>query len=295
MTRHIDLDVKISTSRAWVRRLLNGPITSSTHVTEPMAMSTLQPSPPRNIKAVFFDFMGTCLNWHASVSASLPSALSSDQASGLALEWRRQYFIWNQHRLAQNLPPEDIDVTLFRTLQKVVAEYPSLSDIQKSSFDFSETGTSNVKTMIQAWHNQPPWPDVAPVLSAIKQEFPNLEMFVHANGTTRLQLDLVKSSELAGYFSMLFSSQLLGVYKPHEEPYLKALELVKLRPEEVLMVAAHAYDLRGAKKVGLKTVYVPRWTDDVDEDLERIKREQEFDFLLEGGVRGLVDVVRNLV
>lgn len=94
---------------------------------------------------------------------------------------------------------------------------------------------------------------------------------------------------------MLFSSQLLGVYKPHEEAYLRALELVKLRPEEVLMVAAHAYDLRGAKRVGMRTVYVPRWTDDVDEDLERIKRGQEFDFLLEGGMGGLVDVVGGLV
>ena len=72
---------------------------------------------------------------------------------------------------------------------------------------------------------------------------------------------------------MLFSSQLLGVYKPHPDAYWKGLELVKLKPEEVVLVAAHAYDLRGAKGVGMKTVYVHRWTDDVDEDMEVVKGE----------------------
>ena len=49
--------------------------------------------------------------------------------------------------------------------------------------------------------------------------------------------------------------------------------------EEVVMVAAHAYDLRGAQKTGLKTIYIHRWTDDVDEDMEKVKTE--FDVFLE--------------
>jgi 2-haloacid dehalogenase len=44
------------------------------------------------------------------------------------------------------------------------------------------------------------------------------------------------------------------------------LELVKLDPEEYVMVAAHAYNLRGAKALGMKTVYVHWWTDNVLED-----------------------------
>ena len=37
--------------------------------------------------------------------------------------------------------------------------------------------------------------------------------------------------------------------KPSPEIYLKAIELLQLRPEECIMVAAHAYDLRAVKKV----------------------------------------------
>lgn len=78
---------------------------------------------------------------------------------------------------------------------------------------------------------------------------------------------------------MLFSSQLLGLYKPSPDAYNKALQLVKLRPEEVVMVAAHAYDLRGAQKCGMRTIYIHRWTDDVDEDMEKVKTE--FDAFLD--------------
>lgn len=96
---------------------------------------------------------------------------------------------------------------------------------------------------------------------------------MHANGTTRLQLNLVRSASLK--FDMLFSSELLGWYKPAPDNYHKALELLKLRPEECVTVAAHAYDLRGAKAVGMKTVYVRRWTDDIREDQELIRGEND--------------------
>ena len=85
-----------------------------------------------------------------------------------------------------------------------------------------------------------------------------------ANGSTRLQLDIIKSSGLS--FHTLFSSQLLGKTKvnnkhqsllrryllllkqPDVGAYQKALELMQIAPANAFMVAAHAYDLRGAKK-----------------------------------------------
>ena len=68
-----------------------------------------------------------------------------------------------------------------------------------------------------------------------------------ANGTARLQIDITKSSGLD--FDMLLSSELLGLTKPDPAIYRKAIELLGHEPEECLMVAAHAYDLRASKKV----------------------------------------------
>ncbi|CAJ0554651.1 Ff.00g131640.m01.CDS01 [Fusarium sp. VM40] len=225
-------------------------------------------SQPTKIKAVFFDFMGTCLNWHSSVVQALPSAIPEAEASKFALEWRRQYFISNSERLAQKLEPEDIDDTLLRVLDSILDQSPNY----KSYFDAQAK-----KRLINAWHSQPAWPEVKEAIDTIRNDL-GLEVFVHANGTTRLQLDLTRFSGLN--FNMLFSSQLLGTYKPDPEAYNKALRLVKLKPEEVVLVAAHAYDLRGAQNVGIKTIYIHRWTDDVDEDMDQVRGE--FGAFLEG-------------
>lgn len=231
------------------------------------------------IKAVFFDFMGTCLDWHTSVVEAFPPAIDNKTASDLALEWRKQYFIANNQRYLQGLAPEDIDITLARVLDAVLDQFHDV----KSHLDQNAK-----KRLVEAWHSQPAWPEVQQAIRSIREDL-GMEVFVHANGTTRLQLDLTRSSGLT--FNMLFSSQLLGVYKPSPEAYQKALQLVKLQPEEVVLVAAHAYDLRGAQNVGLRTIYVHRWTDDIDEDMEKVKTE--FDFYLED-MKNLPDTIAKL-
>ncbi|KAF7556958.1 hypothetical protein G7Z17_g1017 [Cylindrodendrum hubeiense] len=225
-------------------------------------------TPQTKVKAVFFDFMGTCLDWHTSVVEASPSSIPRNESSKLALEWRQQYFVENDRLFRQNLGTEDIDKTLARALSVILNQYPDY----KSHF-----GNDVQARMIEAFHSQPAWPEVQKAIRSIREDLGH-EVFVHANGTTRLQLDLTRSSGLR--FNMLFSSQLLGLYKPNPDAYKKALDLVKLKPEEVVMVAAHAYDLRGAQNCGMRTIYIHRWTDDIEEDMEIVKTE--FDAFLEG-------------
>ncbi|KAB8205976.1 HAD-like domain-containing protein [Aspergillus parasiticus] len=230
------------------------------------------------IKAVFFDFMGTCLDWHSGTIKALPQSISESERSDIALKWRHDYFDANAARIAADEPVEDIELTLARTLDALLEKRPA----HKHLFDREAK-----EQCIAAWHSMPAWPDVAPAIEQLKAE--GYEIFVHANGTTRLQLDLCKSSGLS--FHMLFSSQLLGVYKPAPESYREVLRLVNVKPEETVLVAAHAYDVRGAKEAGMKTVYIHRWTDDINEDMEIIKGEN--DFFLED-MTNLAGVIKQL-
>jgi 2-haloacid dehalogenase len=47
-------------------------------------------------------------------------------------------------------------------------------------------------------------------------------------------------------------------YKPRPEVYRTAVQLLGLRPDQVMMVAAHNYDLHAARAGGLRTAFVPR-------------------------------------
>jgi 2-haloalkanoic acid dehalogenase type II len=145
----------------------------------------------------------------------------------------------------------------------LVEKYPAL----KNLFD-----EQTKRLCVSAWHSMPAWKDVPQAIEKLKAA--GYEVFVYANGTTRLQLDLCKSSGLN--FDMLFSSELLGLYKPAPESYRKVMQLVKAKPEQCVQVAAHAYDVRGAKEAGMRTVYIHRWSDDVNEDMEIVKGENDF-------------------
>jgi 2-haloalkanoic acid dehalogenase type II len=281
--------VYITTSHvnpAYCRRDLSAFREDIYHPSRPASESNVT---PRNIhynttmpiKTILFDFMGTCLDWHSHIVSTPPSALPEPVRSSFALEWRQAYFDANTSRLAQNLPPEDIDLTHARTWDEVIS---------RDAFASARSllVASGVKEQcIKAWHHQPAWLDVAPTLETLRNK--GYEIVVHANGTTRLQLDLCRSSNLS--FNMLFSSQMLEVYKPALRSYTRVLELLQRKPEECVMVAAHAYDLRGAKMAGMKTVYVYRWTDDVREDQEVVRQENEV--WLED-MRELGDVIERL-
>lgn len=216
----------------------------------------------RRIKTVLFDFMGTCLDWHTSIISVLPSGLSGDEKSQLAIEWRHTYFDVNNARIREGKDPEDIDTTHRRVLDTLLDKYPHI----RSHF------TPEMKeTAVKRWHIQRAWPEVASAIRQIKEH--GYEVLVHANGTTRLQLDICRSSGLS--FDMLFSSELIGFYKPDPRNYRKTLQLIKRHPAECVTVAAHNDDLRGAKAVGMKTIYIHRWTDDVSWDQELIKKEND--------------------
>lgn len=214
-------------------------------------------------KAVFFDYMGTCLDWHTGVVASFPEALAKAKKTEIALAWRQQYFVEVRARFHQGLPVENVDDTFRRALDITLERY--IDD----SGDFTPAVRERA---VQAWHNMRAWPEVPEALRKLREEL-GCELYVHANGSTRLQLDLTRSAGLN--WDMLFSSELVGLYKPATEAYLKVLQLTRLDPEECVMVAAHAYDCRGGKAVGLKTVYVKRWTDDIEEDVKVVEREND--------------------
>ncbi|KAI0409617.1 HAD-like protein [Xylaria palmicola] len=263
------------------------------------------------VRAVFFDFMGTCLDWHSAVACALPPGIPEAARSRLALDWREEFFRELHARAGQGKAPEDIDATHRRTLLRLLREPQRQNDGLRHHFlavatenagDTTATGTQPwhpdgegagwpaVERAVASWHRMRAWDDVLPALSALRDEL-GLELFVLANGTTRLQLDLARSAGLGASFDMLLSSELLGVYKPAAAAYEKALALVRVRPEQAVMVAAHAYDLRAARAVGMRTVYVHRWTDDASEDMQLVRRENEH-FLDEGGMDGLVGAIR---
>ena len=76
----------------------------------------------------------------------------------------------------------------------------------------------------------------------------------------------------------ILSAELMKHYKPDPETYLGAADLLGLRPDEVMMVAAHKGDLQSAQKVGFKAAFVTRPMEFGPERTVDTSPESDFDF-----------------
>ena len=77
-----------------------------------------------------------------------------------------------------------------------------------------------------------------------------------SNGNVALMTNMAKYAGLP--WDVILGAELAQAYKPDPRTYLTGAELLGLRPEEVMMVAAHQNDLLAAGAQGLRTAFVPR-------------------------------------
>ncbi|MCP4307861.1 MAG: haloacid dehalogenase type II [bacterium] len=101
-----------------------------------------------------------------------------------------------------------------------------------------------------------PHPDVPPSLASLKES--GLRLVALTNSPPDVANRQLETAGLAGYFDHALSVHAARRFKPHPEVYLYAADYLDARPEEMMMVAAHDWDIAGAMSVGMKGAYVLR-------------------------------------
>jgi 2-haloacid dehalogenase len=103
------------------------------------------------------------------------------------------------------------------------------------------------------WHRLRAWPDFPGALDRLKTRYTVVVLTVLS---WSLVVDSSKYNGLA--WDGILSCEFLGHYKPAPEAYRAGVRLLGLEPQQVMMVAAHPWDLQAARNAGLRTAYVPR-------------------------------------
>ncbi|KAI8143831.1 haloacid dehalogenase, type II [Fennellomyces sp. T-0311] len=200
------------------------------------------------VKAFVFDVFGTCVDWRTSVSRELEQYISTPGTDyrALADNWRQGYYA-SIRKLAETNPNPfpDLDTVHREILDRILEE---------ENIALDEEARVNLN---QCWHRLSPWPDTNPGVDALN-EFAITSTL--SNGNVRLLLDLKKYGKIP--FDTILSAELFEAYKPNPKAYLEAARVLKLEPHEVCLVAAHTYDLQGAKKCGFKGAYIRRAGED---------------------------------
>lgn len=199
-----------------------------------------------SVKALTFDVFGTVVDWRGSIirEGQLLAAKKGYDVdwAQFADDWRSGYGPAMNRVRNGELPWTKIDDLHRMILDELVEEYDLGGMTEAELVHFNE-----------AWHRLSPWPDTVAGLNKLKTKYVITTL---SNGNVSLLTHMAKNGGLP--WDAILSAELSGHYKPDPEAYLKAADLLSLRPEQVMMVAAHPGDLRAAARTGLKTAYVIR-------------------------------------
>lgn len=101
-----------------------------------------------------------------------------------------------------------------------------------------------------------PHPDAAEAFQLLK----SAGVAVHAlsNGAAEATRCLLERAGMTDLFDGIHSAETVGRYKPHRDVYLRAASAIGVAPDDIMLVATHAWDCHGAKRAGLKAGFVQR-------------------------------------
>lgn len=200
-------------------------------------------NPHADLELVVFDILGTLVDEPGGLRRSireLSPVESGDHVDDLVDMWQSYVARQQQKMLDGHRPYADSDV-VDREAAELVADKCGVTD------------TGAIGRLATAARRLDPWPGTIGSLDQLAQKLPVVGLSNASRAT------LTRLNAHAGLrWHYVLSAEDAQSYKPAPEVYRLAADIVGDAPERVLMVAAHAWDLRGAQAVGLRTAYVER-------------------------------------
>jgi 2-haloacid dehalogenase len=193
------------------------------------------------VRALVLDVFGTLVDWRSAVAQAFAASGLDGDPEELADDWRARYRPILDEVNEGARPWGDFDDLHLATLDDLLAERGL------------DLGPGERRRLVQAWHRLDPWPDVRPGLETLRAGRVTAAL---SNGHVALLVDLARHADLR--FDCVLSAELAHAYKPAPEVYLAAARLLGMEPGELMMVAAHPWDLEGARGAGLRTAFVHR-------------------------------------
>ena len=200
-----------------------------------------------SVRALAFDVQGTCVDFFQPIlrmgdAVNRAKGLDIDWAA-LSSDWRDLYRMALDQVIAGQRPWLRVD-RIYREALDALLERRGLSEV----FTTVERDELN-----QIWNRLDPWPDSVEGLAQLRRRF---TVSTLSNAGMAAVVAVVKHAGLT--FDAVLTAELAQSYKPAPAVYQLAADYLGYRPDEILMVACHKYDLKAARAFGMRTAFVAR-------------------------------------
>jgi 2-haloacid dehalogenase len=210
------------------------------------AAMALRAQKSMSVKALVFDVFGTVVDWRGSI---VEEGKAWGKAKGITVDWARFADQWRAGYVPSmakvrsgEMPWTNLDHLHRALLEDLLKEFhiEGLSEEEKDHWN-------------RVWHRLKPWPDSIAGLARLKKRYTIAPL---SNGNVALLSNMAKHAGLP--WDLILSAELARHYKPDPEVYLTAVNLLELKPEEVMMCAAHRVDLVAARSCGMRSGFIHR-------------------------------------
>ena len=222
----------------------------------------------RGIKALTFDTFGTVVDWRTSINRDFRAFAKRRKLQGidwdaLVDDWKTAYRPGMDAVNSGRQPWTTVDVIYRRKLDELLPKY-GLAGLGEADRDY----------LNKVWHRLKPWPDSVAGLRRLKKKYVIAPL---SNGDVACLTNMAKFGGLP--WDLILCAEIFQRYKPDPAVYLGAIRLLGLKPGEVMMVAAHNYDLQNARSHGMRTGFVLRPTEYGPAQAKDLKAESDWDVI----------------
>src|SRR5262245_23777111 len=198
------------------------------------------------VKALVYDVFGTCTDWRNGVARDAERIL---KPLGYNLDWHAFADAWRG--LYQ---PSMEEVRSGRRLfEKLDILHRRMLDQIRPKFGLEKLDDKVADDLNLAWHRIDTWPDVVPGFKRLQTKY---LLAPCSNGNIALMVDIARRNHFS--WDAVLGSEIARDYKPKPAVYLMTAAALNLKPDEVMMCAAHSDDLRSAASNGLRTAHIAR-------------------------------------
>ena len=204
-------------------------------------------SPRARVTTLAFDIFGTVLDLTGSITPPTRQFLQG-KGTGISAE-----AFWDQWRARQRIEQyQDSLMMLGHSGYLETCRRALLYCLRLNRIPFTD---SEVRELMAAWQRLTPHADVAEGLRRLRQRY---RLVALSNGE-QAYLEHLEKERMRYGFDALISVERAGWFKPHPSVYRTGATVLGLEPQEIMMVAAHAFDIMGARACGYRGAYVNRY------------------------------------
>ena len=169
---------------------------------------------------------------------------------------------------AVDLPADAVELWFTRTLRDGMTlaasdTYRPFKEVAGAALEvlMAERGQSPKRSAVEhvlgAFKELPAQPDVEPAFARLRDR--GVRIMTVSNGSRQATQTLLERADLSHYVAHVLSIDDVKCWKPRREVYHYTAEVAGVDAlPDVALVAAHAWDVHGAKRAGLRTGWVRR-------------------------------------